>query len=203
MATQAEWHKKLKSWVPAWFFAEEDVNTANFQALASVLAALEAHAVDHQRETFIAQAMSGYLDEHGLERNLTRINLELDSAFSERIRYITNSTPKANIKRLVDALLAVGESVITEDFNGAVYFDREDFVSRAELFIEGIYNVFSIVVDKQVHQPYSFYDRENFYTREDFIGTNESSLELFKLIIEAVDKAKALGTLYRLIERTD
>jgi hypothetical protein len=202
MATQEEWYKKLRSWVPAWFFEEEDVNVAKFQAMAALLASIEARAVEHQQETFIAQADQGYLDEHGLERNLTRGTLELDVAFSQRIRYITNSTSKPAIKRLVDALLSVGVCEISEDFEAGVYCDREDFFSRGELFIDAIYNVFSIIVDKQVHTPYSFYDREYFCDREDFIGTQESSLELFQLIIEAVDKAKALGTLYRLIERT-
>lgn len=202
MATQEQWFQKLKSWVPSWFFNEEYYNEAVFYALAKVLEELEAKASEHQAETFITQADSGYLDEHGLERNLIRGDFELDPSFSERIRYITNSTSVPAIKRLVDALLAVGECVIVEDYNAGIYLDREVFMNRGNIFIDSIYNVFSIIMDKQVHAPYSFYSREYFCDREDFIGANDSSLELFQLIIEAVDKAKALGTLYRVIERT-
>ena len=202
MATQEEWYKKLKSWVPAWFFEEEAINVAKFQGMAKLLQALETHAQNHQTETFIITSKQGYLDEHGLERNLTRGDMELDVAFSQRIRYLTNSTSKPAIKRLVDALLQVGESTIVEDFEGDIFLSRDEYLDRGLILIEAIYNVFSIIVDKQVHAPYSFYDREYFTDREAFFGTDESSLELFQLIIDAVDKAKALGTLYRLIERT-
>jgi len=202
MATQEEWYQKLKSWLPTWFFNEEYYNEAVLQGIARVLVELESRASEHQIETFIALADGAYVDEHGLERNLTREELELDPIFSERIRYISNSTPVPAIKRLVDALLAVGEATIVEDFDAGVYLNREEFFNRGSVFIDAIYNVFSIIVDKQVHAPYSFHSREYFCNREDFYGTNDSSLELFQFIIDAVDKAKALGTLYRLIERT-
>lgn len=202
MASQEDWYKKLKSFVPGWFFEEEEqINEAVFQGLAALFSELELRADEHQAETFILQADSGYLDEHGFERNLTRGDGELDPPFAERIRNIINTSNRPAIKALVDALLEVGESTVVEDFDHNLYFNRESFFNRGEIFIDAIYNVFSIIVDRQVHAPYSFYDREYFYTREDFIGTNESSLKLFELIVDAVNRAKALGTLYRLVER--
>ena len=203
MATQEQWYQKLRSWVPVWFFNEEYYNDAVFYGLARVLSELDARSREHQAETFILQADGAYVDEHGLERNLERGTFELDALYAERIRYIKNSTSKPEIKRLVDALLSVGESIIIEDWESGLFCDRESFYSRGSVFIDGIYNVFSIIVDKQVHAPYSFYSREYFCDREDYTGTNESSLALFELIVDAVDRAKALGTLYRVIERVE
>lgn len=204
MASNEEiWFQKLKGWVPQWFFEDEQFNVAHFRGIAKILNEIECMLEDHIRETFICQAVDGYLDEHGLERNLTRLGAELDTTFRERIKNLTNTTSCPSIKQIVDALLDVGESTIIEDFNASIFFDREIFLSRGELLIDPIYNTFSIVVDKQVHAPFSFYTRENFLDREDFIGLNESRLALFELIVEHVNKSKALGTLYRLIERLE
>lgn len=203
MATQDQWYEKIKAWVPSWVFNDEYYQVAVFEAISKVIFELETRADEHQAETFIETADGGYLDEHGLERSLDRAPGELDPVFRERIRYITNSTSKPAIKRLVDALLTVGECTITEDFDGSVFCNRDDYMNRGAVLITAIYNVFSIIVDKQVHAPYSFCDRENFLNREDYIGEEDSLLSLFQQIVIAVDKAKALGTLYRLIERTD
>lgn len=197
------WFDKLKSWVPQWFFEEEQFNVAVFQGIAKLLNEMECMLDNHIRETFLCQAVNGYLDEHGLERNLKRFLGELDTTFRERIKNLTNTTSCPAVKLIVDALLDVGESLIIEDFNGSLFFNRENFISRGEIMINPIYNTFSIIVDKQIHEPYSFYDRENFLDREDFIGLSESRLELFQLIVEHVNKSKSLGTLYRLIERLE
>ena len=199
--TQAEWLKKLKSFVPQWFFEEEDINEAYFQALALLLATVEQSATDHQKQTFICEAEDGYLDEHGSERKIKRSSGELNPSLAQRIKNISNTTSCPILKQIVDNLLDVGVATIVEDFDNALFFDRDVYYDRGFILVEQIYNAFSIVVDKQVHAPYSFYDREFFFDREDFIGRQESSLELFNIIIEAVNRSKALGTVYRLIER--
>lgn len=205
-ASQEFWYEKLKSWVPAWWFSSVDNTTqeAIFQAMAAALREVDLTLDEHFTETFICSATGGYLDEHGSERNVTRNSGELDPQYAQRIKNIVNTTSCSIIKQLVDGLLDVGEATILEDFDAALYFDREDgFYNRGDLYIDPLYNVFSIIVDNQVHAPYSFYDREYFMDREDFLGRNESSLELFQLIVEAVNRSKALGTLYRLVERVD
>lgn len=202
-STQEEWFLKLKSWVPQWFFHEVENSEAIFYGIAKVLERMECELDNHVTETYICTASDGFLDEHGYERTVFRQPLEFDSTYAERIKNITNSTSCPTIKQIVDALLDVGECEIVEDFEAALFFDRETFFNRGQLMIEPIYNTFSVIVDKQVHAPYSFYDREYFTDREDFIGTNESSNELFNLIIQAVNDAKALGTLYRLVERVE
>lgn len=199
--SQDQWFKKLKSWVPAWFFETPQYNEAVFFGIAKVIEKLEIVAEDHVRETYISQAVDGYLDEHGLERNLVKIKDELENTFRQRVKNLTNTTACPTLKEIVDTLLEVGESTIIEDHQAGVFFDREHFFDRGDILINPIYNAFSIVVDNQVHAPYSFFDREYFFDREDFIGLLVSKIELFEIIVENVNKSKALGTLYRLIER--
>lgn len=203
MSSQAEWYTKLRSWVPEWFFSSVNYNEAQFQALAKVFAEIEVVCENHFIETFICQSHALFLDEHGLERNITRLQNEIDATLCARIANITNTVNCPALKALVDALLAVGESTIVDDFDAARFYNRELFFNRGDILVDPIYNVFSIIVPNQKHAPFSFYDREYFYDREDFIGTNESSLALFQLIVETVNKSKALGTMYRLIERLE
>lgn len=202
-ANKAIWLAKLKSWVPSWFFEEEVYGEAYFTGMAAILNELECMLDDHIKETYICQAEGGYLDEHGFERNLTRLTNELDVTLRERIKNLTNSTSCPTIKAIVDSLLEVGEATIIEDFEAGLFFDREDFLNRGGIMVAPIYNTFSIVVDKQVHPPYSFFDREYFMDREDFIGLQNSRLALFELIVEQVNRSKALGVAYRLIERLE
>lgn len=201
MATQEQWFNKLRSFVPAWFFELEDNNVAIFQGIAKLLEAIDGVADDHQAQTFILQSEQAFTDEHGFERNLTRLTNEIDLLFAERIRNISNTTACQTLQEVVDALLPVGSAVIVEDFNSDVFVSREQFLNRGEILIEDLYNGFSIVVDSQIHAPYSFASREFFLDREDFMGTNESSSELFELIIDAINRSKALGTAYRVIEK--
>jgi len=201
--TKDEWYLALKGWLPQWWFEQTENQEAVLYGMAAVLRELEVSMDEHTAETYICQAESGYLGEHGNERNLEREPGELDPSFAERIKNITNTTNCPAIKGIVDALLEVGEATVVEDYESTAFYSREDFFNRGEVLIDAIYNTFSIIVDRQVHDPYSFYDREYFYGREDFIGTNESDIELFRLIVSAVNKNKALGTLYRVIERVE
>lgn len=198
--TKAQWYTTLKGWLPDWWSITGE-DEAILWGMAAVLEKLQASMGDHVAQTFIMQAEEGYLDEHGGERNLTRLAGEINTNFAERIRNIANTTNRPALKLLVDALLDVGECTIVEDWENGTFFNANDFLNRGELLINAIYNAFSIIVDNQVHAPYSFFTREDFCDREDFVGTNESSLELFQQIVEAVNAAKALGTVYRLIER--
>ncbi len=203
MATKQEIFDRLKSFVPCWFFEGQQggVNEAYFFGIAAVMERVSLALDEHIKETFICQAEGGYLDEHGLERNLTRTTGEINANFADRIKNISNTTSCPVIKDVVDALLQVGESTIVEDGAQTIFLNRESFMNRGEIMVDPIENVFSIVVDNQVHAPLSFLNREHFLNREDFIGRQESSLELFQLIVDQINKNKACGTRYRLIER--
>lgn len=199
--TQAQWYAKLKNWVPIWFQKDQTRATAILQAMAKILAARHTEMLEHWEQTFIAQADGSNLDFHGDERSLDRLSGETDTNYSVRIRNIINQSYCAAIKGLVDQLLINGECTIVEDYNAQIFFDREVFLNRDTLFLtDVIHNTFTILVPKQLHAPYSFLDRENFSDREDFIGAAESNLEVFELILEAVNAAKAVGTFYRIVE---
>jgi len=201
--TQAQWATTLKSWVPKWFFEEENYNEAVFQGFAKVLASLEISVDEHLAQTFIIQAQNSYLDTHGDERRIDRREGELDNTYSPRIRSLANTTSIPTIEELVNALLDVGTCIIKEDYDSQAFFNRDNYLNRGDLLFDYVKNTFSIIVDRQVHQPYSFLGREYFLDREAFFGTNESSLELFDIIVETVNRAKAFGCLYRLVERLE
>lgn len=201
MATQAQWFTKLKSWVPDWFFEENVVQEAHFQALAKVLANAEITLSEHITETFICESESDFLDEHGLERNITRFLNELDVVLCDRVRNIVNTTDPISIKSLVDGMLVAGESLIVEHEENHMFLNREVFLDRGFAFAQIFYNFFSIIIDRQIRAPESFANREFFLNREDVYGQEDSNLSLLQSIVEAVNQAKAYGILYRLIER--
>lgn len=205
LKTQAEWFKTLKSWVPEWFFIEDKSNVAVMQAMALVLASCGDDVDDLKMQTMILEATSPYLDLHGYERSVPRIEGEFDSQYRVRIQLksLVSQISKPSILALVNALLIRGVASIREDFSGSVFVDREEFVNRGAIVIEPIHNTFSLLVDKQIRAPESFVDRENFSDRENFVGDSNSSEYVFQLILNAVNDNKALGTFYRIIERLE
>jgi hypothetical protein len=68
--------------------------------------------------------------------------------------------------------------------------------------IRPIMNTFSVIIDNQRPDPLSFCNREYFSDREDFMSASVASDEFFKGLVALINQNKALGTLYRLIERT-
>jgi hypothetical protein len=202
--SQAQWFTKLKSFLPSWWYENEKYQIAVLEAMAAVFAELDIEADNHFNETFISKATAPVLDAHGAERSVDRLTGELDAPFSQRIRYIINQSNPVDIKTMVDSLLIKGKCDIREHGLGdALFASRGSFCNRHEVFTDISYDTFSIVVDKQLHDPYSFLSRENFASREDFIGSSESSLPIFQAIAAAVNKAKAFGVLYRISETND
>ena len=199
--TQAEWFTKLKNWVPTWVFEKEKSNVAIFQGIAKCLAQAHADMEANQGETFIDIAVDEFLDEHGKERAILRVAGEINTTYRPRVKIITNSSNCPSLKEIVDNLLIIGESIIVEDVDQTNFLDREGFLNRNIINYNVIYNAFTIFVEQQVPVSTAFLDREDFADREDFISSNESSLELFEAIVEAVNKNKVYGTSYRLIER--
>jgi hypothetical protein len=200
--TKQDWYDKLKSWLPSWMFESPEYQEAVYTALAKILSSGQFEAEDFFNQSFITRAAGSYLDLHGQERSVERLPGELDTTYSTRIRNYTNQSNIVSIQALVDALLINGQATISEDYNAQLFFDRDVYASRAQLFIETIINAFTIVVENQRHSPYSFMGREYFMDREDYVGTSESPEELFAAIVAAVNKAKAFGTMYRLYERS-
>lgn len=199
--TQEQWYERLEGWIPSWFFLDEDNQVAHIQALALILSYHDDQVWQHVRQTFITYGEGAVLDEMGRERNVTRLPGELDTQYRIRLRNISNDSDCPTLKQLIDSVLIAGEATIIEDFNSQLFLNREQFYNRGSILVDQIENVFSILVDKQLHPPYSFMNREYFMDREDFIGTQTTSDYVFDLIQAIVDDNKAVGTLYRVIER--
>lgn len=201
--TKEEWFQTLKSWVPEWFFERDANNQGLFYAMAEILTLQGVEIEDTISQTFIDQADGSYLDLHGDERNVDRLSGEFDTQYAVRIKSksLLSQLSKPALLAIINQLLIKGQAAIKEDWEGGTFFNRESFFNRGEIVIQPIENTFTIVVDRQLHDPYSFFNREYFVSRGDFIGTTESSDYVFQLILNAVNDNKAFGTLYRIIER--
>ena len=199
--TQEQWYQKIRSFIPEWYFEEEDNQEAHIQGLAKMFSVMEQDIIDHVMATYIEYAEASTLEEHGDERSVVRSQGELDAQYRERIRNIKNESNCPDIQALVDKFLIIGTSTIIEDFNNSLFASRGAYANRGYIVLEPVINVFSILVDKQLHEPYSFASREYFASRGDFAGTSESSEYVFGRIQEAINTNKALGTLYRVIEK--
>ena len=202
--TQAEWFAKLKGFVPRYIWEKDELNTAILQAMAAGLSKVQEGVDSYIADTYIQTAKDGVLDTHGNERSLTRLTgqiRELDAQYSKRVRSLVNQSNVPALVSLINNFLIAGVARIRDDYEAQVFLDREFFCDRGAITIDPqIINTFTVIVDKQIHPPYSFSDREYFLDREDFMGGSESSDYIFEVIKKVIDDNKALGTLYRIIE---
>lgn len=204
MLTKAQWLQKLKRLVPKWVFQENVENEAVFSGLAAVLEATDSDSEQHLAETFIDQATEEYVELHGDERSVERLPSESLGSYRARVKQIVNNSNIPAIKSIVDSLLIKGECTIIEHSDKSGNFlNRESFLNRNIIDFTVLYNAFTIIIEFQIPDPNAFYNRESFLNREFLTGSNMSSETVFENIINAVNKNKAYGTVYRLIERAN
>lgn len=198
--TKEQWFQKLKKWVPVWFFEESKFQEAHFRGIAAVFAQLQSDGEFNQREVFILKAKGAALEAHGDERDVDRLPTEDDTIYAKRVQNLHNQSNCVAIKALIDTFLIVGEAVIKKHDTDVIFLNRGGFLNRKQTFHVVNCNAFSILVEKQIHAPYSFFSRGNFLNRGDFSGSGASSPKVFNLIVRQVNKMKALGYVYRVIE---
>lgn len=99
------------------------------------------------------------------------------------------------------SVLRESVAIFQEDDVGAIFMDRDAHMNRGFLLLLPVLYSFSIIVDKQIHAPYSFIDRAIHLNRSEFMGTIESNIGVFQSIQEIVEINKAYGTLFRIVER--
>lgn len=201
--TQEQWFQTLKSWVPEWFFEKEVYSVALYQAIAKLLEQAQLDVEEQQKQTFILKGSGSNLDLHGYERTVPRLGAELDPQYALRIRIksLISQLSKVDLLAIVNSLIIRGTATIREDFEGSIFVDRSEYANRGAIVIEPIDNTFTVLVDKQIRDPYAFVEREFFSDREAFVSNSESSDYVFELILNAVNDNKAFGTLFRIIER--
>lgn len=202
--SKEQWFKKLKNLVQSWVFERSVENEAIFRGMAATLEQVQLDADAHIAETFIDKATEEFVELHGDERVVERLDGEVLSAYRQRIKKIVNNSNVPAIKALVDALLIRGECTIIEHYRlGVFFYNRESFFNRNVIGFDVLYNAFTILIDFQIPDPVSFFNREHFYNREDVYGTMQSSDTVFSNVIKTVNINKAYGTVYRLIERAN
>lgn len=197
----ALWKTKVDSFVQNSVYKDTEITEAVMWGLAAVLCKIDETLSFHVVQTYICQAERAYLLEHGRERKVDPEDGESDLSYATRVKQIANKVSCPDIKAVVDSLLDVGTSEIVEDANSSIFFNGESFFNRNNIMISKIETAFTILVDSQVHEPYSFADNDHFADRDSHAGHIRSNLELFNIIIEAVNAVKACGTAFRLIER--
>lgn len=198
--SQQQWFEKLRSWVPSWWFEQDEYTTAVVQGMAALCASMQEQAEAHYTETFILEAVAPFLDAHGDERSLERFDEEEDAGYRERIRHLINLCNRPAIKAIVDALLLVGECEIREGYNNTAYADRGCYADRGDIIFEHFYNAFLIVVPPQTLPAEHFVDRDSYADRSVYAGSETTAEQVYAQIIASVDRAKALGVEYMVVE---
>ena len=200
--SKEQWFAKIKGLVPKWVSNDSGVSVI-MDSVALVMSKQQEKLELKKSDTFIDTAQEEYVALHGEERSIDRLSNENLSSYRARVKIINNKSNKEALKRLVDALLIRGESTIIENYTISNFLNRSSFVNRNIIDYETLYNAFTILIDYQVPEPTSFYNRGSFLDREFLQGSNSSSETVFQNVINAVNENKAFGIVYRLIERAN
>lgn len=200
--TKDEWLKKLKQMVPTWVFEKESNNDAIFDGMAEMLYQAQLNQAEHIRQTFIDTADENFLDIHAGERSVEKSAGDSIESYRGKIKRILNQSNCPDLKTLIDAVLIVGEATIIENFETNINFlNRDSFLNRNIINFKFLYNAFTILVDYQVPNAVTFANRDNFLSRNETLGANNSLIRVLQNAVDIINKNKAFGTVYRLIER--
>ena len=106
------------------FIAEPDeVLDATIRIAVSMLARIEAAGETLHARTFIDLADGAWLDQHGKERSVLRLEGETDAAYRPRVKQIEDKVTRPAILAAVDAILLVGTSRMEEHLADGAYSD--------------------------------------------------------------------------------
>ena len=215
--------EKLRSWIPSHF--RNDGFSIYIEALASLLEDSRTQSNRLAQQTYISEANSDFLNFHGQERNLDRINygtvnspvLEEDQDYQNRIRRIKYNRTKQNIINNVFSVTGVIDLDIVNDFEeetnffsglrdkraSTVTIDSSSYGNYGPLDLNLRQNCFSVIINTEDRVPLSFYDSQYFFddgrsfydTRSDRFF-DENTIEIIKTLIKA--KAPA-GSGFRIL----
>ena len=180
--TKQQWFDKISAWVPKWYFENENYQVAVFYALAKILNSADVEMRAQFDETFITRGTGLILDQHGYERSIERNSGESDANYRTRIQNFSIALDPLSIATLASAFLLTGVANVVEHDIEGFFFDRDSMLDRQEIFTDIYYCTFSVVV------PYQ--------------GASGAALTALQAMVAAVNRAKALGTLYRMVETT-
>jgi hypothetical protein len=181
MLSKEQWDKKIKSLVPSWVTKDTQNSNAMFSAIAEVLFTIQNNYQYHLKETYIEQSSKHFLNSHGLERSLKRIENEDDHSYATRIRKIVNKSNKFSIQQIIDNFLITGKAIVFEHIQRSNFLNRKGFLNRNLINYEYLYNTFTLLVDYQ---------------------NTEKRDDIYNSLVNAINSSKAVGVLYRIIERS-
>jgi hypothetical protein len=178
--TKEEWLQKCKNLVQSWV-AEGKKSEAVFKGISAVLDQVEHDYTEHLAQTYIDQAEMDYVKEHGEERSVAILPDESIISYRVRVKRVTAQSNWVELKYVVDGFLITGESRFVEHSQDSGSFLSVGMcLDRDLLDFSVLYNAFTIIVDKQ---------------------TGPDSDLIFENIVRAMNKNKASGVVYRIIER--
>lgn len=201
--TQAQWLEKLRGLVPSDIFNEEPQALAVFSGIAKVLEGVDEDTQDHFNATFITRANTPVLQALGDERGITQLPGESNATYAARMQRITSQTDLLDIRDAVNALLAIGQCRILEAPQDAPYCSRGNFCSRNDYMLNFRANEFLVVVPPQTHSGYTFASRGYFASRGAFTGSGDTLSSLYASIIAVINRLKAFGVLYGIVESSN
>lgn len=180
--TKEEWFHKLKSNIQSWVLKEPRAD-AVFRGIAAALSQIDSDFDDHLNQTYIDLAEREFVAMHGEERSVAEIQGETLLSFRERVKRVTAQSNFPELKAVVDSFLTNGESFFIEHSHDTGSFMSVGMCLNRDLFdFTVLYNAFTIIVPKQY---------------------GEDSDLIFENIVRAINKNKAAGVVYRIIERVN
>lgn len=199
--TRDQWYQKFKNWIPQGFFGTELHQKAVLTGCAQMAADRQLEADEHVTESTIGGGSGLTLDARGEERSIVRIAGESDSSYRIRLRKLGSGAAKPDLQALIDAILVEGTATIIEHEYDGPFLNRELYLDRGQIFSgDLIYNTFSIIVEPQLRDPETFLDREFFASRGAYMGSTQSLSAVLMAVVEAVQRNKLAGTMFRLVE---
>lgn len=104
----------IRSIGPGFRDTDADLAVALDTVTATIMAEIEAAIHTLHARTFILEADGDYLDEHGQERSVPRLQDEIDDDYVHRVKLIEEKLTRPAILAHVDAILAVGTASMEE-----------------------------------------------------------------------------------------
>jgi len=99
---------------PAFLCEPDEVLDATIRMVAAIMARIEVAGETLHGRTFIDEADGDWLDQHGSERSIFRLEGESDDLYRERVKRIEDRVTKPAILEAVDRLLIAGTSRMVE-----------------------------------------------------------------------------------------
>ena len=195
-----DWVNKLYSIVPKWFINSGKHTNSVVYGMAAMLDALQNDVKETVDQTFISKAVGEYLDWHGSERGVERIEGESDKAYRARIISFADSSNLAAIKRIIDSVLLEGSSLVydTTDARLGLYCDRKNYLGSNSLLRYGpTVNCFTVIIPEQRPKVSSFFG-SSFFNEPSYFSHASNVKDILDGLINLVNESKAVGVTWEM-----